>query len=67
MNTSTLKEVWYCSHCGHEVRESDEFCFACESLFEGTTLAARSRFRESFEATADAMSTVHDRKKMLTA
>ena len=50
MNTSTLKEVWYCSHCGHEVRENDEFCFACESLFTGTALAERSHFRERVAA-----------------
>jgi hypothetical protein len=49
MKTKHLQEVWYCSQCGHEVKESDEFCVACESLFAGTTLAARSRFRELWE------------------
>jgi hypothetical protein len=49
MKIENLQEVWFCSHCGHEVKESDEFCVACESLFAGTTLAARSRFRELWE------------------
>jgi hypothetical protein len=49
MKTENLQEVWICSHCGHEVKESDEFCVACESLFAGTALAARSRFRELWE------------------
>jgi hypothetical protein len=49
MKAEILQEVWYCSHCGHEVKESDEFCVACESLFAGSTLAARSRFREFWD------------------
>ena len=49
MKTENLQEVWICSHCGHEVKESDEFCVACESLFAGTALAARSRFRGLWE------------------
>ena len=49
MKTENLQEVWYCSHCGHEAKESDEFCVACEFLFAGTALAARSRFRELWE------------------
>jgi ribosomal protein L37AE/L43A len=44
MNNVSMKEIWLCSHCGHQVSESDEFCGACEFIFAGTELAARSRF-----------------------
>ncbi|MGH7450570.1 MAG: zinc ribbon domain-containing protein [bacterium] len=55
MKIENLQEIWYCSHCGHEVKESDEFCVACESLFTGTTLAASSRFRELWETDSSDM------------
>ncbi len=44
-----LEEVWYCSHCGHEINAGDEFCFACECVFAGTEMAARSRFVHRLE------------------
>ncbi len=43
------EEIWYCSHCGHEVNPSDEFCFACESVFAGTAMAARRHLANRLE------------------
>jgi hypothetical protein len=50
-----MKEVWYCSHCGHEVSAGDEFCVACEFVFAGTEMAARSRLANRHEENGDAM------------
>jgi ribosomal protein L37AE/L43A len=50
---SLKEEVWYCSHCGHEVNASDEFCVACESIFAGTEMAARSRLANRIEENKD--------------
>lgn len=49
----SMEEVWYCSHCGHEVKATDEFCVACESVFAGTEMAARSRFANQVEENKD--------------
>lgn len=50
-----MEEVWYCSHCGHEVNATDEFCVACESVFVGTEMAAHSRFANRVEENNDGM------------
>jgi hypothetical protein len=44
MDDMNERELWLCSECGHVVKDSDEFCMACESIFAETNLAARSRF-----------------------
>jgi hypothetical protein len=44
MDDMNEREFWLCSECGHVVKDSDEFCMACESIFAETNLAARSRF-----------------------
>lgn len=51
----SMEEVWYCSHCGHEVNANDEFCVACESIFVGTEMAARSRFANQVEENSAGM------------
>jgi|GEM_PF-3325915 len=49
MKDTKERELWFCSECGHVVKESDEFCMACEPIFAETNLAARSRFGKRIE------------------
>jgi hypothetical protein len=50
-----MPEIFFCSHCGHEVNKNDEFCFACESVFAGTAMAAHSRLRVRSEEEGELM------------
>jgi len=50
-----MPEIFFCSHCGHAVNENDEFCFACESVFAGTEMAAHSRLPVRSEEVGELM------------